>query len=225
MNKRVLFLVLATIVAASVLAAGGPFETYRTDRNVGFFYNTTDLSFTGLRVTFSAAVEPVYVLGIGAEMTLALNEEGVLTFAGSVPPYGIWEIDWPLDGTVVVEAAWLAEDGTEVAIDVHAPMARMAIFIPPYVPGWCSSDQRGPFVPFDADFDGTRSSDPDGLPLAFYEWDWSDLVHLDGAKVTREFRSPGWYWVTLTVWDADGLTDSVTESFYVPPWRCAEEED
>jgi len=220
MNMRASLLVLVAILGGSLLAAGGPFETYQTDRNVGMFYNGTDQTFVGLRVTFSESVEPVYLLGIGADLTLDANEEGVLTFAGSVPPYGIWEIDWPLGDVTVVEAAWLADDGTEVAIDVHAPMARILIDIPPYIPGWCSSDQRIPFVPFEAAFDGTRSSDPDGLPLVFYEWEWSDLVYLEGARVEREIRRPGWYWVTLTVWDADELSDSVTKSFYVPPWRC-----
>jgi len=220
MSKRIPLLVLATILGASLTLAAGPFETYQTDRNICLFYNITELSFTGLRVTFTGPVEPVYLLGIGADLSLVSNENGVLTFSGSIPPYGIWEIDWPLDGGPVADAAWLAEDGTEVAIDVHAPMARMLIRMPPEVPGWCSSDHRGPFRPFYGDFDGMRSTDPDGLPLTFYEWDWSDLVHLDGAKVRRLFRSPGWYWVTLTVWDVDGLSDSVTESFYIPPWSC-----
>ena len=224
MNKRMVFLALATVVAASVLTAGGPFETYRTDRNVGLFYNTTDQTFVGLRVTFSGSVEPAYLLGIGAELTLSSNEDGVLMFHGSVPPYGIWEIDWPLGDIAIVGAAWLAEDGSEIPIDVHAPIARILIDMPPYVPGWCSSEDRGPFVPFVAEFDGRRSKDSDGLPLLFYEWDWSDLMHLEGAVVERWFREPGWYWVTLTVWDADDKSDSVTKSFYIPPWRCVQED-
>ncbi|MFC2078065.1 PKD domain-containing protein [Candidatus Bipolaricaulota bacterium] len=220
MKRSAPILALAILLVASIHAATGPFETYKTDRNVGFFYNTTDETFTGLRVTFAGPVEPVLTLGIGAELTLILNEEGVLTFSGSVPPGCAWEIDWPLDGPLIVDAAWLLEDGTEVAINVHAPMARLAIIMPPYAVQWCSSEDRIAFIPIEIGFDATRSIDPEGEPLTFYEWEWSDLVYLEGVRVVREFRSPGWYWVTLTVWDVEGFSDSVQRSFYIPPWRC-----
>ncbi|MEW6062327.1 MAG: PKD domain-containing protein, partial [Bacteroidota bacterium] len=48
------------------------------------------------------------------------------------------------------------------------------------------------------EFDGTKSSDPNGL-LGSYTWDFGDGITSFGSKVSHAYTKPGTYFVTLTV--------------------------
>ena len=69
-------------------------------------------------------------------------------------------------------------------------------------------------------FDATASDDPDEN-VSSYEWDFTDDGTTDASGVTasHEFSSGGDYTVSLTVTDADGATDTTTQSLTVtePP--------
>ncbi len=64
-------------------------------------------------------------------------------------------------------------------------------------------------------FDGTRSSDPEGRPLAAWEWDFGDGSRTTGEIVTHVFSTPGDYTVTLTVTDAAGATGVAVQNLHV----------
>jgi hypothetical protein len=207
-------------VLAAVISSAAPFQFFETGWCVALFHNAATETYGGLRVKFSGAVEPLQAFGIGTNLVLESNEGGVLVFKGPVPTFATWEIDWPLGGPRIVEAAWIRVDGTDVAINTHAPTARMAIQFPPEVSPGCPGGTLVPFFPIDVGFLGLGSSDPEGQPLARYAWTWSDGVGAEGYQVERRFDYPGFYSVTLTVWDAEGYFDSVSGDFLIPEQLC-----
>jgi len=215
--------IVAIVCCASALcASAGSAKAYQfiqTDRNVALFHNVIEEACVGLRVVFTGEVAPIQALGIGATFELSSNESGVLVYEGAIAPLGTFEIDWALDGPRIDAAYWIDTNGVEHEIDVHSPYARMLYRVPWGTDQWdvdCVSN-----VPLDIDFSGRWSKDPDGLPLVRYRWSWSDGVAIEGKAVERTFRLPGWYTVILTVWDAEGLSHSISESFYVYRYRCA----
>jgi hypothetical protein len=207
-------------VLAAVISSAAPFQFFETGWCVALFYNGATETYGGLRVKFSGAVEPLQAFGIGTNLVLESNEGGVLVFKGPVPTFATWEIDWPLGGPRIVEAAWIRLDGTDVVINTHAPTARMAVQFPPEVSPGCSGGTVVPFFPIDVGFLGLGSSDPEGQPLARYAWTWSDGVGAEGYQVERRFDMPGFYSVTLTVWDVEGFSDSVSMDFLIPDQLC-----
>jgi hypothetical protein len=218
--KRVVSLSMVFCVLAAVVSSAAPFQFFETGWCVALFHNAATETYGGLRVKFSGAVEPLQVFGIGTNLVLESNEGGVLVFKGPVPTFATWEIDWPLGGPTIVEAAWIRVDGTDVAINTHAPTARMAIQFPPEVSPGCPGGTLVPFFPIDVGFLGLGSSDPEGQPLARYAWTWSDGVGAEGYQVERRFDYPGFYSVTLTVWDVEGFSDSVSSEFLIPEQLC-----
>lgn len=211
-------LILAFGISAAPAKA---YEFIRTDRNVALFSNLGEETFVGLRVVFTAEVAPTQAIGIGAIFELLTNEAGTLVFEGTVLPFGSFEIDWALDGPRIDAAFWIDADGVEYAIDVHSPHARMWYVVPPGTDE--KEDGCVSYVPIDIEFKGNWSKDPDGLPLVRHQWSWSDGLALEGVNVGRTFWFPGWYTVILTVWDAEGLAHSTTDSFYIYRYRCEEE--
>ncbi len=220
-------LTAAVVITCCVLtyhAMANPVKAYefiQTDRNVALFNNVSEATFLRLRVVFTGEVAPSQALGIGATFELLSNEEGILVYEGTILPLGMFEIDWPLDGPRIDAAFWIDADGVEYGIDVHSPHARMWYEVPPGTDEW--DDECVSYVPIDIEFKGNWSKDPDGLPLVRYQWSWSDGLALEGENVERRFRFPGWYTVILTVWDAEGLPHSATDSFYIYRYRCEEE--
>jgi len=216
-------MVWAVCFALALGASASSAKTYefmQTDRNVAWFNNLSETAFTGLRVVFTDEVLPSQAIGLGAVLELVSNEAGVLVYQGTIPPYGVWEIDWALDGPRVHAASWIGADGTEVPIDVHSPHARMWYQIPPGTDD--PDDGCISYVPIDIEFKAGWSYDPDGLPLVRHQWSWSDGLALEGETVDRTFWRPGWYTVILTAWDLEGLSHSASETFYI--YRCLCEE-
>jgi len=221
MRTRMAVSVVLVVVCFAAAGFGRPYEWIQTDRNVGLFNNSGEKPFAGLRVVFTSEIVPLQAIGIGTDLELLSNEAGILTFTGTVHPFGTFEIDWSLGGPRIDAAFWIDADGVEWAIDVHSPHARMRFHVPP------GSDEPkagcAPYVPIDIEFAGTWSKDPDGLSIVRYQWSWSDGVQLEGETVTRTFWVPGDYTVILTVWDAEGFSDSQTETLHIYRYRCTED--
>ncbi len=205
-------------VCCALAASGTSYEFIETERNVGVFTNREEATLAGLRVVFTSEVIPLQAIGIGSTFQLSSNEAGILLYEGMIVPNGMFEIDWALDGPRIDAAFWIDAEGGEWPIDVHSPRARMRFEVPP------GSDTLDDgcvlFVPISIRFKGNWSKDPDGLPIERHQWNWSDGVVLGGDNVERVFWFPGWYTVTLTVWDLEGLSHAATESFYIYPYRC-----
>ena len=60
-------------------------------------------------------------------------------------------------------------------------------------------------------FDGSASSDPEGEPIASYEWDFGDGTSTTGQVVTHTFDSAASFTVTLTVSDDKGLKGTTSQ--------------
>ena len=74
------------------------------------------------------------------------------------------------------------------------------------------------YVPLEATFDGSRSTDPDGDALS-YGWDFGDGMKASGSTATHTYAQPGSYGVTLRVADRKGAADEaalVVEVHEVP---------
>lgn len=67
-----------------------------------------------------------------------------------------------------------------------------------------------------AEFDASRSADPDG-GTARFSWDFRDGQTGQGATATHDYAAPGEYTVTLTVEDARGESHSVQRTIAVGP--------
>ena len=227
MKTRAVQSVAVLVIVCWALAFGASadsakaYEFIQTDRNVALFNNLNEATFVGLRVVFTGEIALLQAIGIGAAFELLSNEAGVLVYEGTILPHGMFEIDWAFDGPRIDAAFWIGADGVEYGIDVHSPHARMWYVVPP------GTDEMGDdcvsYVPIDIRFKGNWSKDPDGFPLARYEWSWSDGIVIESENVERVFRFPGWYTVILTVWDVEGLSHSITDSFYIYRYRCEEE--
>ena len=214
--------VLIVCSAAAFCASADSAKEYdfiQTNRNVALFANLSDLAYVGLRVVFASEVTPMQAFGIGTTLELTSDKAGILAYDGTIPPRSTFEIDWTLDGPRIVAAYWIDADGLETSIDIHSPHAKMQYVVPRVLDE--SRRNCGPHLPIDVEFSGRWSKDPDGLPLARYQWIWSDGIVLEGESVRRMFRVPGTYTVTLTVWDAEGLLHSATNSFDIYPCCCS----
>ena len=64
------------------------------------------------------------------------------------------------------------------------------------------------------DFNGSTSSDDGGV--VSYAWEFGDGTTGSGVQVSRRYSSSGSRTVTLTVTDAEGLTNSASEVITVP---------
>jgi len=66
----------------------------------------------------------------------------------------------------------------------------------------------------EAEFDGSGSTDPDGLVVG-WSWDFGDGYTAEGAVVKHAYRGPGTYDVVLTVVDQMGAAGTATASIRV----------
>ena len=189
--------------ASEALGAAGAGGGVRPEGSVvGLFNNLTGGDVDGLVLRFSQPVDPVNTIGVGAALTLVSNENGELHYSGHAVPYGTWEIDWYATGERLQYAAWLRDGEVVEEICTHCPTASFLV--------------GGQFAGQEYVFDASASGDPDGLPLARYVWAWSDGGTAEGVATRRVFDEPGLYTVTLTVLDADGNEDVLTEPLMVP---------
>ncbi len=69
-------------------------------------------------------------------------------------------------------------------------------------------------APLSVAFNGSASNDPDGTTLTF-EWDFGDGSTSSAPVNIHTYSSQGAYIVTLTVTDADGLSDTATTAILV----------
>jgi PKD repeat protein len=67
---------------------------------------------------------------------------------------------------------------------------------------------------FDCNFDGSPSSDPDGI-ISNYQWDFGDGATGSGVNPNHSFASAGSWQVNLIATDNDGASDNVTETVTV----------
>jgi PKD repeat protein len=70
-------------------------------------------------------------------------------------------------------------------------------------------------VPLEVNFVGTNSQDD--VEVVSYAWNFDDGSQSDEANPTHIFEVSGTYQVTLTVEDAEGLTDTATITIVVEP--------
>ena len=73
-----------------------------------------------------------------------------------------------------------------------------------------TADANGPYsgqVGVPVTFDGSASDDPDGS-ITLYEWDFDDGKTGTGETPSNTYAEDGKYWVTLTVTDDTGETDT-----------------
>lgn len=68
----------------------------------------------------------------------------------------------------------------------------------------------------EAEFDGSASTDPDGLVVG-WSWDFGDGYSAEGPLVLHAYRLPGSYDVVLTVVDQMGAADLATATIRVLP--------
>jgi len=214
----VVMLVVCSVVAFCFLAGSArEFDFIQTDRNVALFVNLSTLAYVGLRIEYASDVAVIQAFGIGTTLELTSDESGILMYEGTIPPRSMFEIDWALDGPRIVAAYWIDANGLEISVDIHSPYAKMLFIVPRVEVNGSGCGLQFPLV---VEFSGRWSKDPDGLPLARYQWIWSDGVTVEGESVRRMFQMPGLYTVTLTVWDAEGLSHSVTKSVDLDPCYC-----
>jgi hypothetical protein len=199
----------------SFLAQGlSLYQRFTSDSEGALLTNDTGASVTGLRVTFSGPVAPVTGEGIGADVSVVSNADGVVVFAGDIPSYGTVSAEWPLGSAEVASAEWLQGELVAGTVDLHTPMAVMsgqAVF---------SIVFDGMLhLSFDVSLDGGMSRSPDGSPIVRYLWEWSDGVTQEGENASRTLdmnlgpfflRKQENETVTLTVWNAAGESASVS---------------
>ena len=108
------------------------------------------------------------------------------------------------DVTLTVTDDAGATDSAATTATIEAPAANA----PPV------ADANGPYsgnVGESIIFDGSGSSDPDGVIVA-YDWDFGDGNSGTGVSPAHSYANAGMYTVTLTVTDDSGATDSAESS-------------
>lgn len=71
-------------------------------------------------------------------------------------------------------------------------------------------------APLTVELDGSASRDVEG-PIGTYAWTIGDVMHGEDVTTTHTFTEPGSYSVTLTVTDAEGLTDTARTTITATP--------
>jgi len=162
--------------------------------SVAFVSNLSGEAVDGLLLRFSEPAPSLWILAIGGDLAVVSATETEVLLGGALAPGGTCEVNWCCAGYPLESAAWLRNSDIVQEIDVHVPTARFAA-------------RRGVRV-LEIDLCAVGSVDPDGLPLARYEWVFDDGVVLEGYRVRRAFAAAREVAVTLTVWDVEGKSAS-----------------
>ena len=199
LEKAVILTVLACLITPfgdSVLAAEIEFcqDEHRT---VALLTNKSGEDVTGLRIELQGDLELDACVGVGCDMQVVANADGILELSGFCVPNGTLCLEWLSDDVTLVRAAWLIEDEEVWQIDLHTPIARFLLLGDKVVGEPVRVEALG-------------SKDSDGEQLLQYEWFWNDGVTAQGYSTSRTFTAPGTFRITLVVTDAKGLQDSQT---------------
>jgi PKD repeat protein len=127
------------------------------------------------------------------------NSDGAVYMDFAFDPQGKMGFVWNSEGQIYYETT--AGGGEPPRVN-QPPVARF------------SFSPSGGFAPVEIQFDGTASSDPDGM-VASWSWLFGDGDSASGSKVFHTYQNQGLYQVKLTVTDNEGLSASTTQSIEI----------
>ena len=174
------------------------------DRVVGVFTNLSDAAASDLLLSFTGAVDVIQAITIGGMMSQDPSDDpSTVRFSGTLNPMGSLIIEWETSGAQLERVSLSGGQETLTSLPLLYPFARLSI----------SGDRAGQSILFQ----GSRSFDPKGLPLASYAWSWSDGVTSSGRSAQRTFETEGTYTVELTVTNEDGRSNTTSQRFSILP--------
>lgn len=167
-------------------------------------YGSLDVSATsGALAAFEAGTQLMGGEIVQTAKKLAVNGDVTFSFSWTAPQ---------APGMATLFGAGLSSDGGGPSGD---ELARVALIVnvaslpvpnePPV------ADPGGPYsgtIGAPIMFDGSKSYDPEGKPIASYAWDFGDGSLGTGPKATHAYASAGTFTVKLTVTDDKGETDT-----------------
>jgi PKD repeat protein len=156
------------------------------------FYLTPDRVVTANETYLGSAT---FSLGVGATTTA----NATVTIPTSVTP-GTYYFGWIVDPSETVSEGDRVNNGTTYMSAFTVPTA-----IPPTA-CFTASPTSGS-ASLEVTYNASCSSDPNGS-IVSYSWDFDDGTTDTGVSGTHWYDWGGFYSMTLTVTDSDGLTDS-----------------
>ena len=137
------------------------------------------------------------------------GQEFSATYQVNVPPNtvpGVYDFEGVIEYYLAGDGPYVDSIGGQLQVTVISDIPGGGGLSEPI------ADAGGPYtgtIDLPVVFDGTGSSDPDGL-IVTYDWDFGDGVTGSGVTQSHAYVDPGIYTLTLTVTDNNGLTDSAT---------------
>jgi len=199
LEKAVILAVLACLITP--LGAGASTAEIELckdkHRTVALLTNRSGDDVTGLRIEFQGDLELDSCVGVGCDMQVVANADGILELSGFCVPNGTLCLEWLSDDVTLIRAAWLVGHTEVWQIDLNRPIARFVVLGDKIV---------GESVRLEA----LGSKDSSGGKALHHEWKWDDGVAAEGYSTSRTFTTPGTYRITLVVTDTEGHQDSHT---------------
>jgi len=146
--------------------------------------------------------------GMSTNLSVQQGREVTHEFAGT----GVFTVQVHLFQDAGIESPGLMERIATGSLPVEVRRANVsptAFFVVNDV-----RDSAGVLLPRSRRFDGTRSTDADGV-IATYTWDFGDGAGGTGASVEHAYASSGRFLARLTVTDDRGGTASTTRTVFV----------
>ena len=101
-----------------------------------------------------------------------------------------------------------------IAVALAAVLAGCTMLSQPPVAAFSITPSTTGQAPFDVEFSGFASSDPDD-DIETYQWDFGDGTQGTGMVVGHVYNTPGTYSVVLKVTDSTGKTDQTFQTVVV----------